>query len=367
MDSTGAAVIGVSTDIAKRANLEEMAISAQGRVAFQQCHLWTPNGKVSAEMYNPITLDSLAQTTGFGQGFHKFSGGKTWRALLGFAGIPDDPASLVLTAVLALVLRGGGRAAAAEQAAENGPASGHHRSVPCSGLGEMGEFECSPTVLFLPGECLAKRSEARSRAAWETARKSRGTLPRDDKCMRVFILVTPNMAAQAKFHVACKPARYKGHQSREYILLPRNLEIDLKLGQARAEGPHWWSLGQITSGRWFGLVFSFYEETEDPFYLGAIKRVLERSDSDLKYGPTTFISSMNGFANVEEDLTEEAAIHLQAELITSIVNMVEEASKLFEDASVPANNRNSNLASRKYARNGPRDETIPEVHVWECV
>ncbi|KAH8840493.1 hypothetical protein MCOR27_006481 [Pyricularia oryzae] len=85
---------------------------------------------------------------------------------------------------------------------------------------------------------------------------------------------------------------------------------------------------------------------------------------------------MNGFANVEEDLTEEAAIHLQAELIvsypeilqkTSIVNMVEEASKLFEDASVPANNRNSNLASRKYARNGPRDETIPEVHVWECV
>ncbi|KAI6276420.1 hypothetical protein MCOR27_006482 [Pyricularia oryzae] len=125
--------------------------------------------------------------------------------LLGFAGIPDDPASLVLTAVLALVLRGGGRAAAAEQAAENGPASGHHRSVPCSGLGEMGEFECSPTVLFLPGECLAKRSEARSRAAWETARKSRGTLPRDDKCMQVFILVTPNMAAQAKFHVACKP------------------------------------------------------------------------------------------------------------------------------------------------------------------
>ncbi|KAI6469189.1 hypothetical protein MCOR16_000932 [Pyricularia oryzae] len=85
---------------------------------------------------------------------------------------------------------------------------------------------------------------------------------------------------------------------------------------------------------------------------------------------------MNGFANVEEDLTEEAAIHLQAELIvsypeilqkTSIVNMVEEASKLFEDASVPANNRNSNLASRKYASNGPRDETIPEVHVWECV
>ncbi|KAI7923660.1 hypothetical protein M9X92_004270 [Pyricularia oryzae] len=329
MDSTGAAVIGVSTDIAKRANLEEMAISAQGRVAFQQLP-WTPWRK----------------GTGFGQGFHKFSGGKTWRALLGFAGIPDDPASLVLTAVLALVLRGGGRAAAAEQAAENSPASGHHRSVPCSGLGEMGEFECSPSVLFLPGECLAKSSEARSRAAWEAARKSRGTLPRDDKCMRVFILVTPNMAAQAKFH---------DHQSRECFLLPRNLELDRKLGQAR-------HLGALVD-----LMVSFYEETEDPIYLGAINWILERTDPDLEYGPRTFTSGMGAFANFEEDLTEEAAIHLQAELITSIVNMVEEASKLFEDASVLANNRNSNLASRKYARNGPRDETIPEVHVWECV
>lgn len=68
--------------------------------------------------------------------------------LLGFAGIPDDPASLVLTAVLALVLRGGGRAAAAEQAAENSPASGHHRSVPCSGLGEMGEYLYLSTYLL---------------------------------------------------------------------------------------------------------------------------------------------------------------------------------------------------------------------------
>lgn len=297
MDSTGAAVLDASTDIAKRANLEEMAISAQGRVAFQQCHLWTPNGKVSAEMYNPMSDGADSQ-------------------------YPRLP--------------------------------GHQELV--SGVGTSIFLEAGLIFGDDPGKYLPKGNQARNRAAWEAARKSRGTLPRDDKCMRVFILVTPNMAAQAKFYVGCKPVggrlATRTIKAENVFFYPEiwnsienwdKLALKDRVFALHSRCLHYAAINKSETakaavsvvadsivkaassqslvvsrsehlGALLDLMVSFYEETEDPIYLGAINWILERTDPDLKYGPRTFISGMGAFANFDEDLTEEAAIQLQEEL-----------------------------------------------------
>ncbi|KAL5872095.1 hypothetical protein ACKVWC_007728 [Pyricularia oryzae] len=99
------------------------------------------------------------------------------------------------------------------------------------------------------------------------------------------------MAAQAKFHVACKPLALK---DRVFALHSRYLHY------AATNKP---------------------EEAKATVSVVADSIVKAASSQSLVVSRTDHLrASMNGFANVEEDLTEEAAIHLQAELIVRILS-----------------------------------------------
>lgn len=180
--------------------------------------------------------------------------------------------------------------------------------------------------------------------------------------MRVFILVTPNMAAQAKFHVGCKPVggrlATRTIKAENVFFYPEiwnsienwdKLALKDRVFALHSRCLHFAAINKSETakaavsvvadsivkaassqslvasrsehlGALVDLMVSFHEETEDPIYLGAINWILERTDPDLEYGPRTFTSGMGAFANFEEDLTEEAAIHLQAELIVRILS-----------------------------------------------